>query len=686
MGNLLENLNSEQREAVLATEGPVLVLAGAGSGKTKALTHRIAYLIKEKHVSPYQILAVTFTNKAAKEMSDRVGRLLSRKTKDESQKLEGENYLKLPWLGTFHSICVRILRREADYVGYSRSFTIYDAQDQLSVIKRIMKELNIDPKHFNPNSISYFISGAKNELIGPVEYKKYINSPVEANTSKVYDRYERYLREANAMDFDDLIMLCVLLFQNNPQILEKYQSLFRYILVDEYQDTNQAQYLWTKLLAQKHKNIMVVGDDYQSIYSWRGANFKNILNFERDYKDATVIKLEQNYRSTKTILDAANEVIKYNENKTDKKLWTENSQGRPITVYEALNEKDEAEFIAMEIRSLKNRCHFDSVSEAERVEKSSIGGSLGSARDDNTSYSHFAVLYRTNAQSRAVEETFLRFKIPYRVVGGLRFYERKEIKDMIAYLRLMANSADFEALGRIIASPPRGIGEKTLESIRGYYYDDREEKLSSLSKKVQDFYQILKDLSLFTTMNSLDRAILRIAEKTGFKDYLLDGTPEGEARWENVLELATVAEQVEAQISNDKSKNDQINDQWEMENDNSRTALELFLEQVALVQDTDALSAEDGVVTMMTLHSAKGLEFKNVFIVGVEEGLFPHNRALMDMSEMEEERRLAYVGITRAKERLYLIYAQERNIYGRFQCNPKSRFIENIPEHLLDQI
>ncbi len=641
MHNILENLNNEQKRAVEATEGPVLVLAGAGSGKTKALTHRIAYLIKEKHISPYNLLAVTFTNKAAAEITSRIAKLLGF--------TDGQVY-KLPWAGTFHSICAKILRREADFVGYTRSFTIYDSQDSLSVIKKIMREQGIDTKNFNPNSISYFISGAKNELIDATEYKKYTNSPLEAVTSKVYLSYEKYMREYNAMDFDDLIMQCVFLFQRNPSVLDKYQTLYKYILVDEYQDTNQAQYLWVKLLAEKHKNIMVVGDDYQSIYSWRGANYRNILNFERDYKDATVIKLEQNYRSSKTILEAANDVIKYNKNKTDKKLWTENVQGLPITIYEAMNEKDEAEFTAMEIKSLYSRGY---------------------------SYDDCAVLYRTNAQSRAVEETMLRFKIPYRVVGGLRFYERKEVKDVIAYLRLMSNSSDYEAMARIVSSPPRGIGDKTLDLMRGYKYDDSDEKLLALPVKVQAFFEMLKGLSLLSLTLPLDQLILKIVERVGYKQFLLDGSPEGEARWENVQELATVAEDIEARIHMEKSKEKD-------EDDIELTPLEMFLQQVALVQDTDQIPAEGGVVTLMTLHSAKGLEFRAVFIVGVEEGLFPHSRALMDQTEMEEERRLAYVGITRAKERLYLLYAGERSLYGRFQSNPKSRFIENIPEHLLD--
>lgn len=689
---LLDNLNEEQKQAVLSTEGPVLVLAGAGSGKTKALTHRLAYLMREKKVSPYNILAVTFTNKAAREMADRVNSLL-RGFVNPDQLIS-----RLPWLGTFHSVCVRILRREADYIGFSRSFTIYDEGDRMSVIKRLMKDLNIDPKHFNPNSIGYFISGAKNELIDATGYKKYINSPFEQMTSRVYERYEKYLREVNAMDFDDLIMQCVVLFQQNPQILEKYQKLFRYIMIDEYQDTNQAQYVWVKLLAEKYKNIMVVGDDYQSIYSWRGANFRNILNFERDYKDAKVVKLEQNYRSTKTILEAANDVIKYNENKTDKKLWTENPKGLPITVYEALNEKDEAEFIATEIRSIVNK--YSSTTPAFATPPK-IGGEGG-----GMNYQNFAVLYRTNAQSRAVEETFLRYNIPYRVVGGVRFYERKEIKDIIAYLRFIQNNSDFEAFERAISSVSRGVGEKTISKIREFIISNFQfpikfqltnETIEQLSKefpsKVTDFFKLLYELhKLYESGASLDQLIYNVAVKSGMKANLLDGTPEGEGRWENIEELIGVAEQAqknyESRIEpqNDKLSNEKINGQWEMENDQSQTVLENFLEQVALVQDHDQSGGEEGVVTLMTLHSAKGLEFDNVFIVGVEEGLFPHSRALMDPSEMEEERRLCYVGITRAKERLYLIYASERNLYGRFQCNPMSRFIENIPEHLLDVI
>lgn len=656
MNELLKNLNSEQREAVLATEGPVLILAGAGSGKTKTLTHRIAHLIEDKNVSPYGILAVTFTNKAAGEMADRISHLLGVGRAEQGENaLRPTPYARLPWMGTFHSICVKILRREAHFLGYERNFTIYDSGDQLSVIKRIMRDLDIDPKNFSPKSVQYFISGAKNELLTAKDYKKYVNSPFENVTSRVYEKYEAYLREANGMDFDDLLMQCVFLFQQNPEVLRKYQNQFKYILVDEYQDTNQAQYIWTKLLAEKHKNIMVVGDDYQAIYGWRGANFKNILNFEKDYKNTKIIKLEQNYRSTKTILAAADEVIKYNKLRTDKSLWTDNPNGLPITVYEALNEKDEAEFVCTEVRSL-SRTH---------------------------NLSDFAVLYRTNAQSRAVEEAMLRFDIPYRVVGGVRFYERKEIKDIIAYLRLIQNPMDFEAFNRAASCISRGIGEKTLMQIReiskSEFLNPNQITNSKISKKLIDFIILISEMRQQSGDMRLDDLIEHIAIKTGYKKLLLDGTPEGEGRWENVLELQGVAGQVQEQGAGSEELGESAPDE-------TFQILEKFLEQVALVQDTDSLNKGADAVTLMTLHSAKGLEFNTVFIVGAEEGIFPHSRSLIDESEMEEERRLAYVGITRARERLYLIYAEERNIYGRFQSNPKSRFIENIPEELIDQL
>ena len=662
--NLLSGLNAPQKEAVLCTEGPLLVLAGAGSGKTKALTHRIAHLICEKDISPYNILAVTFTNKAASEMQNRVEAILRSSQMANSKLSPGQGAIsdklsaigKMPWLGTFHSVSAKILRREAHHLGYERSFTIYDSGDQLSIIKRVMKDLNIDPKTFAPRSIQYFISGAKNELITAKDYKKYINSPFEKVTADVYDRYERYLKDANGMDFDDLIMQCVLLFQSNPEVLLHYQNQFKYILIDEYQDTNQAQYLWTKLSADKHKNIMVVGDDYQAIYSWRGANFRNILNFEKNYPNAKVIKLEQNYRSTKTILAAAGEVIKYNRQKKDKTLWTENKEGLPITVYEALNEKDEAEFVCSEVRSLVR------------------------SKKTPSDYNDFAVLYRTNAQSRAAEEAMMRFSIPYKVVGGVRFYERKEVKDIIAYLRIIQNPMDFEAFSRAVSCVSRGIGEKTVLQIReiakAEILKPREISNPKISKKLVDFLILIAEFRKQAEDVRLDDLISLVAVKSGYKAFLLaDKSPEGEGRWENIEELMTVAAE-QIQTPREEISHDEI----------PLSDLENLLERVALIQDTDSFDPDAQAVTLMTLHSAKGLEFNTVFIIGVEEGLFPHSRALMDESEMEEERRLAYVGITRAKERLYLIYAGERNIYGRFQNNPKSRFIENIPEGLIDEI
>jgi len=677
--DIFQNLNDKQREAVLQTEGPVLVLAGAGSGKTKTLTHRLAYLVREKKVSPWNILAVTFTNKAAGEMGERVAKLLSPPTKlriernyeitnntnrdgafgptpnDNSEKLQANSYslqpIKLPWLGTFHSICVRILRREAGRIGYKSGFTIYDDSDQKSLIKRVMRELNIDPKDYNPSAIGNFISGAKNELIDFKEYKKYVNSPFEEVVSRVYVKYQNYLKEYNAMDFDDLIMNCVRLFQQEKSVLEYYQKQFKYILIDEYQDTNQAQYMWVKLLAEKHKNIMVVGDDYQSIYGWRGANFKNILNFEKHYPGAKIIKLEQNYRSTETILNAANEVIKFNRNRTDKILWTENHFGTPITVYEALNEKDEAEFVIIEIKSLSRKVDL----------------------------SNFAVLYRTNAQSRSIEEALMRFDMPYRIFGGVKFYQRKEIKDIIAYLRLIANPADRDALERAVGAPPRGIGEKTLAEITNFKSQITNKSQISNNKKVREFVEMMRDLKTLSEEIELDQLIQSIAIKSDYKKWILDGTPEGEGRWENIQELMGVAASI-PEISNDEFliSNEKPNEKM--------TKLETFLERVALIQDMDSYDPNQSAVTLMTLHSAKGLEFENVFIVGMEEGIFPHSRSQMDESELEEERRLCYVGITRAKKRLYMIYAGERNIYGRFQANPRSRFVEHIPEELLDII
>ncbi len=660
--NILNDLNQMQREAVLTTEGPVLILAGAGSGKTKALTHRIAYLIREKKINPYNILAVTFTNKAAKEMSNRVVRLLISSnpkseirnpkqipnTNDQNSKrlrnLDFENSKivsdldirasnlanapRLPWLGTFHSICVKILRREIHQIGFDRNFVIYDTQDSLSLIKKICKDMDIDPKKTNPKAIKKYISGAKNELIDEKQYQSYADNYFLEIVSKVYIEYQKRLKKANALDFDDLIMKTVKLFSH--QLLPKYQNIFKYILVDEYQDTNTAQYQLIKLLAAKHQNICVVGDDSQSIYGFRGANFRNILNFEADYPKAKVIKLEQNYRSTQNILSAANNLIKCNRNRTDKTLWTEKKDGAPICIYESMDQEDEVNFVVDEVEAL---------------------------RSEQKSLNNFVILYRTNAQSRVVEEVLLKRSIPYRIVGAVQFYQRKEIKDILAYLRLINNSKDEVSLERIINTPVRGIGKKTFEKLKT---QSEKCKITAQNAKLDNFFKMMEKFRIkakeFTPADLIDY----VTDITGYKKMLLDGTEQGETRWENIEELKSVA---------------------------SRFAnLGDFLLEVALISDIDNYDADQDILTLMTLHNAKGLEFPVVFIVGVEEGLFPHSRSLTEPSEMEEERRLAYVGITRAKERLYLTYAQSRLIYGNIQSNIRSRFIDEIPEEYKEEI
>lgn len=623
--DILDKLNDKQREAVLQTEGPVLVLAGAGSGKTKALTHRIAYLIREKKISPYNILAVTFTNKAAGEMRERISKLI---TKNEKLKTI------MPWMGTFHSVCVKILRREIHQLGYKSQFSIYDQSDSLSLVKRVMKDLGIDTKQYNPNAIKNFISGAKNELLSPNDYESYVEGYFQENVAKVYHQYQKRLKNSNALDFDDLLMKTVELFKKLPEILTKYQRIFRYILIDEYQDTNTAQYQLVKMLAKKYQNIFVVGDDWQSIYSFRGANFKNILNFERDYPKAKVVKLEQNYRSTQTILDAADKIIKQNQSRTDKTLWTEKESGAPVTIYEAMDQNNEIEFVIGEINSHRN------------IETSKH-------------LNNYVILYRTNAQSRAIEETLLNYGIPYRIVGAVRFYERKEIKDILAYLRLLANPTDSVSLERIINVPPRGIGAKTLAQI-SKPKAQMSNKTQSSNVKIQKFFEMIEKLRARSNDIKVDDLIDGICEITGYKKYILDGTEQGEMRWENIEELKSVAQKYER--------------------------LEDFLEEVSLVSDIDNYDASADALTLMTLHNAKGLEFPVVFIVGMEEGLFPHSRALMEPAELEEERRLCYVGITRAKERLYLTHAQSRLIYGQIQANIPSRFIDEIPEELKEEI
>lgn len=630
--SLLEGLNAPQQEAVVCTEGPVLILAGAGSGKTKTLSHRYAYLLREQHVSPYEILCVTFTNKAAREMRERVARLLG---------FPEDSDVQLPWLGTFHSICVRILRRELDKteLGITSRFVIYDDQDSLTAVKRAMETLKLDPKQYNPRALLNGISGAKNELLTPDGYRQFAVGPWQSVVCSVYEKYQAILRQANALDFDDILMLTLRLFETYPDVLHSYQERFRYIMVDEYQDTNRAQYLLVNRLAAVHKNLFVIGDDWQSVYSWRGADFRNILNFRTDYPDVQEIKLEQNYRSTQTILDASQAVIQKNEQRSDKLLWTEGPKGAPITVVQCLNEKDEGEFIMREAKGLV----------------------AGHAYTGVHSYDDCVVLYRTNAQSRLLEETFVRFNMPYRIVGGVGFYQRKEVKDVLAYARLIMNPQDLISVERVLNVPPRGIGPKTLSQVReiGVQHVDQ------MPPKALDFFLMIRGLQEYANDKAPAEILEKIVEYTKYKEFLLDGTIEGETRWENVRELIGVASRTEN--------------------------LEEFLEQVALVQDVEEQAehaeAEDlGAITLMTVHAAKGLEFPVVFLAGMEEGIFPHSRSLSEKQEMEEERRLAYVGMTRAKARLYLLYASERRLYGMLQVNPPSRFINDIPEEYRETI
>jgi DNA helicase II / ATP-dependent DNA helicase PcrA len=619
--SVLDGLNMAQQQAVTSTEGPVLILAGAGSGKTKALTHRFAYLLQEKNQSPLHILCVTFTNKAAKEMAERVHRLLG-------------TTAQFPFLGTFHSVCVRILRRELSNtgLGFPSSFSIFDETDSLTAVKRAMQELQIDSKAFHPQAVRNAISGAKNELLSPVQYEQYALGMFQQVVHRVYQRYAALLQSAGAVDFDDILTLTVRLFQEYPDIRKQYQQRFHYIMVDEYQDTNRAQYTLIRILAEQRRNIFVIGDDWQSVYSWRGADFRNILDFERDYPDATVIKLEQNYRSTKTILEAATAVIRNNQQRSEKQLWTAGPQGVPITAVECLNEKDEAEFIIREATSLV---------------RGRLSPSVHSLRD-------MVVLYRTNAQSRVIEETCIRYGLPYKIVGGTRFYDRKEIKDVLAYLKLMVNSNDWVSFERVVNVPPRGIGEKTVAQVRHLTIAEQR-----THPKVGQFWHIVAKLTSQDHANASE-AIKAVITATGLEKYVDDGSIEGQSRWENIRELQGVAEE--------------------------GGSLEEFLEQVALVQDGDIRDSGEGVLTLMTMHAAKGLEFPVVFLAGMEENIFPSSRSSAVKSELEEERRLAYVAITRAKERLYFLSCFERRIYGLLQSNPPSRFLGEVPDHLKESI
>lgn len=633
---LLTGLNSEQQRAVETTEGPLLILAGAGSGKTKTLTHRIAYLIAANKATPYNILAVTFTNKAAKEMRERVAKLLGESS---------DNRSFMPFMGTFHSICVRLLRQDGEQAGIPRNFIIFDEADRLSAIKQACKTARIDEKSFPPRTLSGLISGAKNEMVTPAEYVGAGSGPVHRTAAQIYPLYEKILKENNALDFDDLIGRTVNLLQTQKEIREKWQRQFRYVMIDEYQDTNAAQYKLVKLLTNEDKNIAVVGDDWQSIYSWRGADFRNILNFEKDHPATTTIKLEQNYRSTKAILDAAHAVITKNQQRSDKKLWTDAGQGKPIGVLQAANERAEAESI---IRRIQN----------------AVGARFREYKD-------FAVLYRTNAQSRSIEEMFVRYGIPYRIVGGVRFYDRKEIKDIMAYLRLLYQAEDRVSFGRVVNVPARGIGTKSVETFFAWKEDQKLTLQQALehvpdcpgltgkAKKglgeLGDILAALREIADETALPALIDSLLR---RIDYFAYLDDKSPQAEARAENVRELLSVAQ------------------------DYQDLGLDGFLEEVSLVSDVDTAKFGGDAVTLMTLHSAKGLEFPVVFMIGLEESLFPHSRALYDQHEMEEERRLCYVGMTRAKEELYLTYATSRLLYGGLQHNPPSRFLADVDAKL----
>lgn len=634
-------LNPQQAEAVINTEGPMLIMAGAGSGKTKVLTCRVANLL-QKGVRPYRILAITFTNKAAAEMRERVNNMSGPAVKDV-------------WLFTFHAFCARFLRMEIDKLpGYGGNFAIYDTADSQNLIKQILKEMNLDDKRFQPSGILSRISNAKNALQDAAAFARQTGDFYEQKVADIYSRYEQKLQLNNALDFDDLLMLSIKLLQENKEVREKYQDRFDYLLVDEYQDTNHAQYLLTKFLAAKHRNICVVGDADQSIYGWRGADIQNILDFEKDYPDAKVIKLEQNYRSTQIILDAANAVIENNTGRKPKNLWTENKSGADIIYFQAVDERDEARFVIEQLQNLQ--------------------------RTENKKLGDMAILYRTNTQSRIFEEMLIKSGISYNMVGGLKFYERKEIKDIIAYLRVIFNPADSLSLLRIINVPKRGIGDASLAKIQAYAAANNVSLFEAVSNAVaidglsSRFVSKLDDLAgiIFELMNLANEApvedlIDRVLRDTGYLEELEnERTPQAQSRIDNLHELISVAQEFAAS---------------EEENN-----LENFLAHVALVSDIDDTELGEDAITLMTLHSSKGLEFPVVFLVGMEEGLFPHARTLMDETEIEEERRLCYVGITRAKEKLFLSSTKMRTIYGNTVTYPPSRFLQEIPARLVKTI
>lgn len=622
----LENLNDKQKEAILYNDGPLLIIAGAGAGKTKTLTTKIAYLIEEKNVNPHNILAITFTNKAAKEMKDRLYLLIG----DLAKKLQ---------VSTFHSFGLKLLRENYNELGYDKNFVIMDSDDSLTVVKKIIKDTGYDPKIYNPRAIRNKISSCKNEMMSPEAYEKYAVSDYEKVIQQVYSKYEIKLQRNNSVDFDDLLLLPIELFKKSPETLERYQDLYQYLLIDEYQDTNEAQYILTKLLCAKNKKITCVGDDSQSIYSFRGANYKNILNFEKDYPDAKTILLEQNYRSTSNILDAANQVIKNNKMRKDKNLWTARGEGEKIKYYRAYNERDEAQYVIRKIKELVNK---------------------------GIEYKDMAVLYRTNAQSRVLEEEMLKENMPYRVIGSFYFYSRKEIKDLIAYLRLIHNSKDNISLLRVINTPKRGIGLKTIENLTEKADLEGTSIYEAISTgKELGFKETIEKLKALSEELTLTELIDKVLDASGLRAELeSEKSLEAEVRLENLEEFKSITKSFEER--------------------EGLISLEDFLLEISLISDVEEYKDDPNRISLMTVHSVKGLEFDHVFVVGMEEGIFPHMNSLMENSELEEERRLCYVAITRAKDDLHLINARRRTLFGKEQINPVSRFMGEISKDLLE--
>ncbi|OGY79432.1 MAG: hypothetical protein A3B74_01170 [Candidatus Kerfeldbacteria bacterium RIFCSPHIGHO2_02_FULL_42_14] len=700
MHPILKALNPEQQKAAQTIHGPVLIIAGAGSGKTMTLTYRIAYMILEG-IQPQNIVALTFTNKAAQEMKTRAMKLLAHQR------------TITPIMGTFHAFCVQILRREIENLGFKKNFTIFDTNDSQQLIRKVMKDIRIDTKTIAPSSVQRILSRAKNTMLSPEMFGESAQNFKEELTAKIYDAYQKALHEHNALDFDDLLLKTVELWKTHPNILTKYQRAFPYLLVDEYQDTNEVQYILLKMLAEKQRNICCVGDDWQSIYSFRGANIQNILNFEQDYPEAKIIMLEENYRSTANIVEVSNHMIRLKQKQKDKKLWTKNKQGARVMIYQAMDERDEAEYIVRTIFDLplnhasftenvnthnaefKNKTTDELVYEpvdTETQKSHSVLEKIMAARsfqkersqqlleqtirhnNKRKDFSRYVILFRTNAQSRVFEEAFLQYGVPYTIVGGIQFYERKEIKDVLAYLRVLVNADDWVSLERIINEPPRGIGKRSWLKVEQYarehhknFFEIIQEMAPEIPTKqtlalkqfAQNFESIKQDAINLPPIEILDLLV----KKTGYKDALLDGTQEGEARWENIQELKTVMRK--------------------FQNKKGEETIVAFLEEASLISDIDTYDNAANAVTMMTVHAAKGLEFPTVFLVGMEEGLFPHARSLWTPEEMEEERRLCYVAITRAKTELYISYAAQRTIYGATQMNEPSRFLADIPQHLL---